>query len=131
MGSRSSKWRCFVGDLEGHGNTEEWQTDPATFPFSLHRAERSRTIDKTPLPSDDPVRPRDDNIPLVIAIIPLYYSAFRDPDGSYALPFHARCILPRARGQKDNISRRKFTSNLHAHVLARHASRLVRDPVLF
>lgn len=108
MGSRSAKWRCFVSDLEGHGNAEEWQTDPATFPFSLHRAERSRTIDKTPPPSDG-VRPRDDNIPLVIAIIPLYYSAFRDPDATGAtLCRFTRGAFCRARPERQYISEKIY-----------------------
>lgn len=69
---------CFVGASEGHGNAEEWPSQP----LSLSRfigAERGRTIDKTPPPGvGGGWAPRDDNIPLLIAIIPLCYGAFRD-----------------------------------------------------
>lgn len=113
MRSRLAKWRCFVGASKVTETQKNGQTESATFPLSLHRAERSRTIDKTPPPSGG-WAPRDDNIPLLIAIIPLCYGALRDSMQRESCRF-ARCISSCDR--KDSAVRRKFTINLHAHVL--------------
>lgn len=88
MKSRLAKRRCFVGASKVTETRKNGQTEPATFPFSLHRAERSRTIDKTPPPSAG-WAPRNDNIPLLIAIIPLCYGAFWNPAQREHRCFHA------------------------------------------
>lgn len=88
MKSRLAKRWCFVGASKVTETRKNGQTEPATFPFSLHRAERSRTIDKTPPPSAG-WAPRNDNIPLLIAIIPLCYGAFWNPMQREHRCFHA------------------------------------------
>lgn len=99
----------------------EW-TEPATFPFSLHRAERSRTIDKTPPPSGD-WAPRDDNIPLSNSHYSVMLWRFSRLDCNGEHRCFARCILVVATGQRQCRVEKiynKFTC-ARAHKCALHA----------
>lgn len=72
----------------------------------------------------------DGNIPRVIAIIPLYYDAFRASAWSFAI---SRVAFPRCRASRTSTPEKIYNEFTCAHVLARerilnprHASRLAR-----
>lgn len=122
MKSRLAKRWCFVGFSKV---TETRKNSKPSQPLSLSRfigAERGRTIDKTPPPCvGGGWAPRDDNIPLLIAIIPLCYGAFRDPMQWERCCFTRFVAFRRATGET-TLCVWKYTINLHAHVLLQMCS---------